>query len=146
MKRQKFISTCGQACIGIVALGIGATSCSSIHTITAVIQKDHLVVPLSAFEVLKKQSINYRSYVIVKNERLSYPIYLLRSSATLYQAFLMKCTHQGTELQAFGERLQCPAHGSEFNISGQVTNGPADQSLRKFNTSLKDESLHILLA
>ena len=44
----------------------------------------------------------------------------------------MQCTHQGAELQASGDMLQCPAHGSEFNNKGTVTNGPADTDLRTF--------------
>ena len=42
----------------------------------------------------------------------------------------MKCAHQGAELNASGDVLQCPAHGSEFNNRGQVTNGPAKAPLR----------------
>lgn len=37
-----------------------------------------------------------------------------------YHALWTGCTHQGTELQVFGDRLQCPAHGSEFANTGAV--------------------------
>ena len=62
-----------------------------------------------------------------------------------YEALLMKCTHQGTELQAFGDKLQCPAHGSEFNKHGKVENGPASASLRTFPVTITDDQLQISL-
>jgi Rieske Fe-S protein len=55
----------------------------------------------------------------------------------------MQCTHQGTELQASGDVLQCPAHGSEFNNKGQVTNGPADNGLRTFPITVTNTELLI---
>ena len=57
----------------------------------------------------------------------------------------MRCTHQGTELQVFGDKLQCPAHGSEFNNLGQVGNGPADTALRTFLVTITDRQLKISL-
>jgi Rieske Fe-S protein len=57
----------------------------------------------------------------------------------------MRCTHQGTELQVFGDKLQCPAHGSEFNNSGAVQNGPADIKLRTFPVTLDNHQLKISL-
>jgi Rieske Fe-S protein len=58
----------------------------------------------------------------------------------------MKCTHQGTELQVFGDRLQCPAHGSEFTLDGNVKNGPADTALRTFPVIKENKTLKIDLS
>jgi Rieske Fe-S protein len=55
----------------------------------------------------------------------------------------MRCTHQGTELQVFGDRLQCPAHGSEFTNTGMVQNGPADDPLRTFPVRIEANTLKI---
>jgi Rieske Fe-S protein len=55
----------------------------------------------------------------------------------------MKCTHQGTELNASGEFLQCPAHGSEFNSNGKVRSGPADKDLRTFPVVVSSNELFI---
>ncbi len=57
----------------------------------------------------------------------------------------MKCTHQGTELQVFGDKLQCPAHGSAFNYRGKVENGPANTSLRTFPVTIHNNELKISL-
>ena len=55
----------------------------------------------------------------------------------------MKCAHQGAELQASGDVLQCPAHGSEFNNKGIVTNGPASTNLRTFTVTVTNNELFI---
>jgi len=55
----------------------------------------------------------------------------------------MKCTHQGAELQASGDVLQCPAHGSEFNNKGLVKTGPADTNLRTFPVVVNNNELFI---
>ena len=41
----------------------------------------------------------------------------------------MKCTHQGAELQASGDVLQCPAHGSEFNNQGTGNQWPGRMTI-----------------
>ncbi|HEY8934301.1 MAG TPA: Rieske (2Fe-2S) protein, partial [Cyclobacteriaceae bacterium] len=74
-----------------------------------------------------------------------FPICVYRISPEIYHALWMQCTHQGTELHVFGDRLQCPAHGSEFKINGEVQNGPADKALRTFSTTIADNKLKIRL-
>ena len=77
----------------------------------------------------------HRQYVIVRNEALEFPVYLYRFSETEFSALLMKCTHQGNELQASGDHLHCSAHGSEFNNRGIVAQGPAEENLRTFKVT-----------
>jgi len=55
----------------------------------------------------------------------------------------MQCSHQGAELQASGDFLQCPAHGSEFDKKGVVTNGPANNNLRTFPVRANANELFI---
>ena len=60
-----------------------------------------------------------------------------------------RCTHAGAPL-AEGELedgvLQCPWHGSRFNIeTGEVVRGPAKKQLRVFNTIVKDNNLFVEL-
>lgn len=121
-------------------------SCIGSQYIAAQLSGSDMIIPLSSFQVAKDNATSFRKYVIAHNEKLQYPICIYRISATEYQALLMKCTHQGTELQVFGERLQCPAHGSEFSISGAVQNGPAESPLRTFPIKIENETLKINLA
>ena len=57
----------------------------------------------------------------------------------------MKCTHQGTELQAAGDHLHCSGHGSEFDNRGKVSQGPAEQQLRTFKVIVNEDKLLIEL-
>ena len=106
------------------------------------ISQSDLVVPVSSFQ---KGSGHFHSYVVVRHEELRYPICVYRFSETNYIALNMRCPHQGAELQVFGDRLQCPAHGSEFNNKGVVQNGPADTNLRTFPVSINKDQLLISL-
>jgi len=143
MERKDFLKTCGFACLGGALFGSGLlASCKSAQLITGNISNSDLVVPVSSFIMKDK---NFRKYIVVHNELLEYPICLYRFSETEYSALLMKCTHQGAELQVFGDRLECPAHGSEFNNKGVVQNGPADTNLRTFPITIQNEQIKISL-
>lgn len=141
MDRKEFIKTCGFACFGASAATVLLQSCVSSKNVTASISGENIIVPKSDFA----NKGEYLKYVIVTNEKLHYPIYVFRFSETDYSALLLQCTHQGNELNAFGEKLVCSAHGSEFNNRGQVTNGPAIRSLRSFPIQLESKNILISL-
>lgn len=146
MDRKKFIKKCGYACIGGLFVPSIFQSCSSINLISknrinVEIKGTDLLIPLSAFE----QGEHKRLYIIAQHPMLKYPICVYRFSETDYTALLMACTHQGTELQVFGDRLECPAHGSAFNSKGGVENGPAEESLRSLPIRVEAEQLKISL-
>lgn len=146
MNRKKFISTCSKSCLVILGGGFSfLQGCMGIQYVTAQLVGADMIVPVSAFESEKSGTIYYKKYVIAQHENLQYPICIYRISANEYQALLMKCTHQGTELQVFGDRLQCPAHGSEFTRNGAVQNGPAEEPLRTFRVQIENETLKIHL-
>lgn len=119
--------------------------CGASRVLNGAIENDDLVVPLSDFETAKKNQPNFKKYIIVGNEILQYPICIYRFNETEFTALWMRCTHQGTELQVFGDKLQCPAHGSEFNNHGGVQNGPADVKLRTFPVRIENNQLRISL-
>lgn len=145
MNRRKFIST---GCISCMSGGLMLSllaSCNTTKVLSANITGSDLLVPLAHFELKKGKNLAFKRYVVVQNDRLQYPICVYRFDEHTYTALLMKCTHQGAELQVFGDKLQCPAHGSEFNNDGKVENGPADTSLRTFPITIADQQLKISL-
>ncbi len=58
-----------------------------------------------------------------------------------------KCTHAGGPLcegGLWGDVVQCPWHGSEFNVrTGEVVSGPADVSLKRYKVSVQDGVISI---
>lgn len=141
MKRKEFLKTCGFACLGGAAMTSLLEGCSSGKSISGTIDHSDLVIPVTAFS----HKDGYRKYVVVEHEKLKYPVCVYRFSETEYTALLMRCTHQGAELQVFGARLQCPAHGSEFTNKGVVKTGPADTNLRSFPVTMLNNQLYISL-
>lgn len=145
MDRRIFIKKTCSACLGASVMGGVFSGCLATHYVSGIWQPTGIQVLKSEFAFLKEGTTTTRPYIIVKNEKMEYPICLYRFSQNDYAALLMKCTHQGTELQASGDHLHCSAHGSEFDNKGQVTQGPAETSLRRFNVTTNDDVLLIEL-
>jgi Rieske Fe-S protein len=137
MDRQDFLKTCGMACLASIGVASLLQSCtSSQYFAKSELEGEYLKVLLTEFSAERK-------FVLVRSERLNFPIYLYQVNSTEYSAVWMECTHQGAELSAHGELLTCPAHGSEFDKLGNVMQGPAQSNLRKFKT--KTENQHVLI-
>lgn len=129
-------------CLGVMASSLMLSSCATTSRIKAPINGSFLELDPLSFE----NDGAFKKYIIVENERLQYPISVFRIDEFNYKALYMRCTHQGTELQVFGDRLQCPAHGSEFTNSGAVQNGPADKDLRSFPVIVENNLIKIDLS
>jgi nitrite reductase/ring-hydroxylating ferredoxin subunit len=143
MKRRDFIKNSCTACLSASVLPLVLNSCTALLNTTGTLVKDGLTLSTEDFKIVDKGSSAYRSFLILRNESLQYPICVYRLNEKQYSALWMKCAHQGAELQASGDYLQCPAHGSEFNNKGQVTNGPASNNLRTFPVTVNDKEIFI---
>jgi Rieske Fe-S protein len=144
MERKEFIKNCGYACFASTTVSVLLQSCVGSKIINGKIVDSDILIPLSDFQS-KRETNSFKKYIIVQNDLLQYPICVYRFSETEYTALWMSCTHQGTELQVFGDKLQCPAHGSEFTNRGAIQNGPADKSLRTFPVKIGNNQLFISL-
>lgn len=133
------------ACLGGGVMAALLQSCDVTKTLTGSINGSDLLVNLSDFETKTGNQIHYKKYVVVNNDTLKFPICVYRKTATEYTALWMQCTHQGAELQVFGDKLQCPAHGSEFNDKGEVISTPAFTNLRSFPITILGKQLKISL-
>lgn len=139
MNRRNFTKTC-ITCLSASFIAPLITACQATNYVSGVIDQNGISLSTSEF---KKEQEVAREYVIVRNDALQFPIYLYRFSDNEYTALLMKCTHQGNELQAAGDHLHCSAHGSEFNNKGMVAQGPAEKSLRTFNVTVQADKIFI---
>jgi nitrite reductase/ring-hydroxylating ferredoxin subunit/uncharacterized membrane protein len=74
------------------------------------------------------------------------PIILMRMGTNIY-ALGATCTHAGGPLdegELQGEAVQCPWHGSRFNIkSGRVLTGPATVAEPRYDTRVRDGYVEI---
>jgi Rieske Fe-S protein len=143
MKRREFIRKSCSACLIVTGLGGVLSSCKPTQFVSGTLNKDGLVVNTEIFKIKQHGKISYRSYIVVRNEELKFPITVYRFSDTEYSALWMQCAHQGAEVQVVGDYLQCPAHGSEYDNRGRVTNGPAIRNLRTFPIAVTNNQLFI---
>jgi cytochrome b6-f complex iron-sulfur subunit len=144
MHRKDFLKSCGFACLGSVAMMAILQACSSgSHFAQSTVSNGLISIPKSEFVRIEKEKKILRKYVICKTEKFNQPICVFRLSDTQYSAVLMLCSHNGCELQAQGDFLICPCHGSEFSNLGVVQNPPAESNLKSFKVSFNDENVFI---
>ncbi len=144
MKRRNFITNVCFTCLAGSTFAIFFDGCASAM-IQGSVDGAEMTISLAEFEELDHNNVQFKKYVIVHNKSLQFPICVYRFNENTYEALWMQCTHQGTELQVFGDRLQCPAHGSEFSSNGTVLHGPASANLRTFPVVVDNNLLRISL-
>lgn len=61
-----------------------------------------------------------------------------------YKAFSATCTHQGcTVRDVAGGTINCPCHGSKFNLDGTVANGPAEKPLPSKRIKMQGNTIRL---
>src|SRR2546421_2270648 len=145
MNRREFISSTCLACASGAALSNFLVSCSASHYVTGTLEGKGVSIPVSEFFTVQKNKQVARTFIVVHHDQLEFPIYLYRVNENEYSALWMKCTHQGSELNAGGDHLYCSSHGSEFDKKGNVIHGPAEKNLRSFLTSVQNDKIIIEL-
>jgi nitrite reductase/ring-hydroxylating ferredoxin subunit len=143
MDRREFIKDSCMVCLSAAGFAAMTSSCTPVKYIKGTLDKDGLFINTDDFKINRKGENSFRSYIIVRNEALQYPVCVYRFNENEYSALWMRCTHQGTELQVAGDYLQCTAHGSEFNNKGAVKTGPADKDLRSFPVRVNNNQIFI---
>ncbi|MNQ95658.1 Cytochrome b6-f complex iron-sulfur subunit [compost metagenome] len=146
MGRKEFLKICGFSCLGVLGLSGIMQSCGTTHYATTNIQDNRLVVSKKEFEIIESNPIRYRNYIVSKVEGINYPIIIYKNLDETYSALLLRCSHQGAELNVNGDVLTCSAHGSEFGKNGEVIQGPAEQQLTAFKVQTDAQNIYIQLS
>lgn len=69
-------------------------------------------------------------------------VVVTRPAADDVRAFSAVCTHQGCTVDAVADgTIDCPCHGSKFNLDGTVAKGPADKPLEAENVTVQGDSI-----
>ncbi len=145
MDRKEFLKVCGGSCLSLIGISLLNQSCTGTHYVQSTATNDQLPVLRSEFTEIKKNKTELRKYIVVKSDKLEQPIIVYRKPDNSYEAYLLRCTHQGIELNVNGDILTCSAHGSEFSNKGEVIQGPADQKLKSFPVSNDEKNIYIQL-
>ena len=144
MERRDFIRTCGLSCLAFTGVVSLITSCVPAKAVQASVSDGKILVDREAFNAGTPGKPKYRRQVTVHAEGSKFPIALFKNESG-YTALLMRCTHQGAELGLNGDILTCSAHGSEFNKSGAVIQGPAEQMLKSYKVTEDEKNICIYI-
>jgi len=68
-------------------------------------------------------------------------IIITRPTETTVAAYSAICTHEGCTVKPAGKELDCPCHGSVYDLKGAVLNGPAQRPLRAVQVSLSGDDV-----
>lgn len=146
MERGEFIKQCGKLCLGGLFVGGILESCAGSYYATTTAEQNKLTVKKSEFIEEKNGVQKPRKYVLVRTEKLNFPICIYKLNENTYSALLMECSHKSCELNPHGDYLICPCHGSEFNNLGIVQNPPAETNLQTFKLNHDNENIYIYLS
>ncbi len=145
--RRDFIS---QSAKSITLIAAGTTlaqfleSCSSEDNPVGPNESKTFTIDISESKYSVLQNVG-GTIALSRNDINNLPsngIFIIRSSMTSATVLSRTCTHQSCQVGAFiGSTAMCPCHGSKYNTSGGVVNGPANQPLKKYNSTLNGNIL-----
>ena len=139
ISRQKALTGAG---LGLVAAVLAA--CSSSGQKSEATGASTTAAPTSpgggaspaAKAIAKTADVPVGSGLIVGDVVVTQP------SAGVFKAFSAKCTHAGCMVNKIADgTIDCPCHGSKFNLDGTVAHGPAAAPLATENVTVQGDSV-----
>lgn len=143
MKRKEFIKTLGCGLLAAPFVLQLLQSCDSLYYAQSEIKDGQIILDKSNFIKSETPSKSYRNFVLLHNAVAGFSICVYRFSEDEYVASLLRCTHQGCELDVQAATYVCPCHGSEFSTRGKLLEGPAENDLQNFPIHIENEKLYI---
>lgn len=134
--RRAFLA-CGGSALAALALG----GCASLVTAHVPPRDGRIRLPLRDYPALAEPG----GYLKVLPVGASQPVYVLSLADGTLAALSPICTHQGCTVDIQGPRLVCPCHGSTYDRSGAVLQGPAERPLARFRVDRQDEVVTVHL-
>jgi thiosulfate dehydrogenase [quinone] large subunit len=146
---------CTQACraVGLAAVGGALTTalqgCGGIASGTAVSAPTLPVLAANAASGGVTLAVDASSPLatvggaaLVQSSRGSFLV--SRTGQEAFTAVTAVCTHQSCTVTSFADQSYvCPCHGSRYDTSGRVVNGPATRALQQFSTQFAGGTLTI---
>jgi Rieske Fe-S protein len=108
-----------------------------------VVANKMIAIPLQDFPALMKVG----GSIVGQSAGYVNPIVIARTGDAIFVALDAMCTHAGclVAYNALNITLDCPCHGSTYEVSGAVIGGPAPRPLKMFTASSDGTTLTITL-
>ena len=143
LTRRDFVKSGCLTCIGSLAgIQVLLEACSPKALPLLNYGSDHetiLKVPLEKFGTGKSDLL------ILRTTRLSNDILLIKEKQDQFRALYLECTHEGLSLTPTSSKIYCAAHGSAFDLEGNILTEPALKPLKQFKTKLIEDQIVIYL-
>ena len=134
--RREFLAVIGAGALAFAGFGT---------TVTAVryLWPEVLFEQETRFAVGRPEEIAQGTLVVLPEQK----VFIVHDAAGFF-ALSATCTHLGcmTRYEKENSRIFCPCHGSQFDLNGAVTGGPAPRSLRRLDLALDDGRLVVDVA
>jgi Rieske Fe-S protein len=133
LARRAFLERSGGV-VGLVAAAGLCQGCAWFHKrdiqVRAGPAARAVAVSLAAYPALREPG----GFVRVAGPEGDLRIIVLRRPDRTLVALSMRCTHWGCDIdwEAGPGELVCTCHGSRFDVTGKVLEGPADEALASF--------------
>lgn len=136
MSRREFVGSCASAC-ACAMLGFAAGGCASLVARPVTPVDGRIELALVHFPELSEPG----GSLTVLPAGQPDPVYVLAQPDGTFAALSPICTHLGCTVEISGERLVCPCHGSTYDRSGAVLQGPAQRPLARYRTRLSPDGV-----
>jgi len=144
MTRKRFVrqSACAVATLAAAPLVSLLESCAPLAlAVRASVTGNRIVLPVAGLPDLNEPN----SYVKVYIDELSNPFLLFRQHDGELWAVLSTCAHRGCEVKKLRTKFECPCHGSEYDLHGNVLKGPASEPLDTYRVEQVEERIEFVL-
>ena len=131
MSRKEFLKSASGLLTVAAASPLGALleGCTaSAFTIHAAVVENKVVIPLTTLPDLTQPN----SYAKVYVSQYGNPFIVFSREGGELWAVLSTCSHKGCEVRKLRTSFECPCHGSEYDLWGNVLRGPAPTSLESY--------------
>jgi cytochrome b6-f complex iron-sulfur subunit len=132
--RRDFLKKFGSGLAGITIVGSLAPlleACSSPTSSGA-------TETTGSTKVVDVSSLTADNMGIAATSPAGNPLLIIRLSSTTYETLVMICKHESCmppSMALNNETISCSCHGSQYDITGKVTRGPARQNLDSHTTT-----------
>lgn len=133
--RREFVGACACTLAGF-ALG----GCASLVTRTVPMRDGQIELALVHYPELAERDGSLR---ILPSGRKD-PVYVFPKGDGTFVALSPICTHLGCTVEIEDERLVCPCHGSTYDRTGAVLQGPAQLPLSKYRTRVTPDGVILI--
>ena len=129
--RRAFLGLLAGGAFAAAALGTGVTAVRFLWPEVLFEQETRFVIG-------KPEDIATGTVLVLPEQKA----YVVRTDSGFF-ALSATCTHLGclTQYERDQNRIFCPCHGSRYDTTGRVTNGPAPRSLPRLSLTVESGAL-----